>query len=242
MKNLVLFISLIILGSLLPSCSKTRTDPDKPAKDREFEYSKDLTISDADGNTVSLRIFAHSQKILDAHTRDALQLKTYTRDFSKLSTHIGLPSLDEETTDDSDEMWDESRHVHIDVLDYQLKKNVTGFGIVPRFDVIDTSIESRASYTWTHYTYGEPYDVIGAWVHYISESRPKEYMKVKLSKKTSTWNLFWQQLGKATLYAPGDEWIYAGTTVWDEYRLKISVHKAKLFLKGHDHDWAWVVR
>lgn len=209
-----MFLACLMSIACLFSCEKTEkaTTPTNSANN-DFAYSKSMIISDADGNSATIRIQTHSQKALDDHQASVFELKTYT----ELPPNNHPSPSEPSNTEEDDEFT--PADVLVEITAFTLKEGVVGFDLKSSLEKgrNNTSAFRAVDY---HYEYGAN-GVRGVRVTYIEKFCNNEYLKVKLSKKTSSNNWFWQQLGKGTLREAGDQWGYLSAAAYAEYRLKV---------------------
>lgn len=207
-----MFLTSLLLITTLWSCEKKEeVSVIADSIDDTYEYSKMLTISDADGNTANIRVQARSQEVLDVQTKDIFELKTSTKDWTQVSSTVLSPM--EPSVVESDF---EQADVLVEITDYEFNEEVTSFSVESS---LDKGNASAARWVDFHYEYGAN-DVRGIIVTFTG-SVCNQSLKVKLSKKSSSNNWFWQFLGSGKLRNIGDQWAYAGPAKYAEYRLRV---------------------
>lgn len=95
----------------------------------------------------------------------------------------------------------------INVIDFEFNSSVTGFSI----EIAKNVIESRWDYDFEFGATG----VGGVLVEYLSGFGTLE---TKLSKKIASSNWFWQGLADGSLNTSGQEWAYASSVCYFQYR------------------------
>lgn len=133
------------------------------------------------------------------------ELVVTDRDFSSVVRNNANSVLEAEW-DDSERMKGE-HYLFINVIDFEFNSSVTGFSI----EIAKNVIESRWNYSFEFGATG----VGGVFVEYLSGIGTLE---TKLSKKTASSNWFWQGLADASLNTIGQQWAYASSVCYFQYR------------------------
>jgi hypothetical protein len=212
MKNLQIFASVLLMSIVFFGCEKEKMETLEQTP--EFQFSKTLTISDVNGNSVNVELLSNNETLLSHHDETTFELVTTTRDFSNLTSNpVKLPTEEQEAKEEK--LRSSENLILVNIVSRDLANDVTGFAVrnvnLNKWDLIA-------------YEYGVN-DIIGAYAKYETESCTKERLDVDLDKKTASSNWFWQDLSSATLYSQGDEWLYAGATKWSQYRFRYDLEK-----------------
>lgn len=224
MKSFVFYLT--IFSFLLASCTK---EEDR-VYDIPLKFSKELSFFDAQNNSVSTTIYAKSQEILDFISQDKFRLKVFTKETSKYynsnSTTVENSPKDLMTEVPNDFFKDIKLYILVNGRNFS--SDIVSFTIQPdlyELDQEDNEINVRANFlTVDEIGYGSD-GINGVNVEYVLESQPQEYIKCRLSKKTSRHNWFWQRLAQDFLYFPGSQFTYYGGTEWELFRLRIWVYE-----------------
>ena len=194
-KLFYVMLSAFVLA--LASCSDNVQMDDS---NTEFKFQKEITISDANGNTADVIIHANSQDIIDDHTVNDLVLTTTTEKIV-ISPKSNTPSNEVEEIE-----LIAANDVFILVKNHNLNTDVTGFSVRSKFDIgYAGQIKTRASSAQYQYSYGSE-GTIGAFVSYAVQTCNKEFLTTKLRRRKTNKSKFWVTIGTGNLPAPGDSW------------------------------------
>jgi len=228
----------IALIFLITSCGKEKIDDNLTKEDKFLNFSKSIILEDGNGNSADITIYANTQKALDDHDESVLHLVVNKRQ-KEISSQVKFSELEVQNTIDEDEK--EDNFVYIEINNYDFKDDdVTGFKIKSDIEYLGQQSPLRYRETFYFYAYGAD-GVNGARVEYTSETQSKEYLYVKLSKKESSYNWFWQKLSVGKIYNVGDDWDYCGSTYWWKYKLKVQVRKAKAGVCCYGFTWEFLI-
>jgi hypothetical protein len=214
-KNFMLIIAATTVALILSSCDQSSTvEPQVVSQVMDFEYSKSLSVSDADGNRADFEFWTHDESLLAEFSASDFELITVDFLFLPQPTQAAEPierALAEKWFTNANE-------VLIRLKDFRVAEDVTGINVRLKQEALSRMLR----WDITIIDENDDNDIIGAGAIYTVESCPEERVRVKVSKKTANSNLFWQLLNEAVLYAPStDQYAYVGSTSWTKWRLRV---------------------
>ncbi len=197
----------------------------------DYKFQKELTIYDGNGNSADLLIHTNTEEALADQTTDVLILTTSTVDYSKSTDQ----NINFEETGEID--YNEENEVFVFVTSYNFHPHVTAFNVRSKIESIrESNIQTRATDTDYHYAYGSD-GVTGAYVKYLSQTCSQEYLTTKLSKKNSSWSLFWNKLGSGTLNSPGNSWTCNSNTNYYKFKLRVRGKQGCTGTATYSYNW-----
>jgi len=199
---------------LLPSCNKdASSEPGEQPTYQQVLHSKRISVEDEHGNQAIVEISSVKKDVIENHTEQDFVMLTTTN----IPDPEGYVEISDKGEKWSDADFDIEKTIFVDVVSYQLQPGIVGFFVQPKAAatfVHSSNVEQRWDYD---YEFGAN-DIRGAQVVCLQRSG-NITLSVKLSKRNSSNDWFWDRISEGTLNAAGQSWWACSTTEYWKYRL-----------------------